>query len=121
MEGTVWHTEKRALFNHYNRDKEKDCNRSNQDIDKSKTHENHNLMQREETPQEYFKSQLNQLYKIDRADVKVMCDWVVTLPKDLDGNSREFFAYVTNFLNVRYGVENCAGTYTGKNRSKSIT
>lgn len=32
------------LFNHYNRDKEKDCNRSNQDIDKSKTHENYNLM-----------------------------------------------------------------------------
>ena len=59
------------LFNHYNRDKEKDCNRSNQDIDKSKTHENYNLMQREEFPQEYFKSRLDQLYKIDRADVKV--------------------------------------------------
>ena len=99
------------LFNHYNRDKEKDCNRSNQDIDKSKTHENYNLMQREETPQEYFKSRLNQLYKIDRTDVKVMCDWVVTLPKDFNGSPREFFTHVTDFLNTRYGAENCIGAF----------
>ena len=36
------------LLNHYNRVNEKDCNRSNEDIDKTRTKENYNLMEREE-------------------------------------------------------------------------
>ena len=56
------------LFNHYNRDKEKDCNRSNESIDKNKTKDNYNLMEREQTPQEYFKQRLNEVYHMNRAD-----------------------------------------------------
>ena len=72
------------LFNHYNRDKEKDCNRSNESIDKNKTKDNYNLMEREQTPQEYFKQRLNEVYHMNRADINVMVDWIVTLPKDYE-------------------------------------
>lgn len=104
-------TQSGHLLNHYNRDKEKDCNRSNEDIDKTKTKDNYNLMQREATPQEYYKSRLDELYKLERADVKTMCDWVITLPKDFDGNERDFFTHTVDFLNGRYGANNCVGAF----------
>ena len=99
------------LLNHYNRANEKDCNRSNEDIDKTRTKENYNLMEREETPQEIYKNRLDELYNLGRADVKTMFDWVITLPKDYQGDSREFFIHTTDFLNARYGAENCVGAF----------
>lgn len=99
------------LLNHYNRVNEKDCNRSNEDIDKTRTKENYNLMEREESPQEYYKNRLDELYNLGRADVKTMFDWVITLPKDYQGDSREFFIHTTDFLNNRYGAENCVGAF----------
>lgn len=99
------------LLNHYNRAEEKDCNRSNEDIDKAKTKDNYNLMKREVTPQAYYKSRLDELYKLDRADVKTMCDWVITLPKDYNGNEKEFFIHAVDFLNERYGANNCVGAF----------
>ena len=99
------------LLNHYNRANEKDCNRSNEDIDKTRTKENYNLMEREETPQAYYKERLSELYNLGRADVKTMFDWVITLPKDYQGDSREFFTHTVDFLNDRYGAENCVGAF----------
>ena len=69
------------LLNHYNRKNEKDCNRSNEDIDKTRTTENYNLMEREESPQEIYKNRLGELYNLGRADVKTMCDLVISLAK----------------------------------------
>ena len=99
------------LFNHYNRDKEKDCNRSNESIDKNKTKDNYNLMEREQTPQEYIKQRLNEVYHMNRADINVMVDWIVTLPKDYDGDPREFFQHTVDYLNDRYGADNCIGAF----------
>lgn len=47
-----------------------------------------------------------------------MCDWVVTLPKDFNGSSREFFTHVTDFLNTRYGAENCIGAFVHKDEKQ---
>lgn len=99
------------LLNHYNRKDERECNRSNEDIDKTRTKENYNLMKREESPQEIYKNRLGELYSLGRADVKTMCDWVITLPKDYNGNEREFFVHTTDFLNNRYGANNCVGAF----------
>lgn len=42
-----------------------------------------------------------------RVDAVVMCDWVVTAPKDLDPDRYgEFFNETINFLTDRYGAEN---------------
>ena len=33
------------------------------------------------------------------------------MPKNFNGSSREFFTHVTDFLNTRYGAENCIGAF----------
>lgn len=99
------------LFNHYNRDKEAPTERANKNIDPERTQENYNLMERDKTPQEYFEERLGQLYHIDRKDINVMCDWVITLPKDYDGKPEDFFRETTQFLNDRYGADNCIGAF----------
>lgn len=103
------------LFNHYNRDKEKDCNRSNENIDKNRTKDNYNLMERDITPQEFFKQRLDEIYHIDRKDINVMCDWIITLPEELKNEpiekQREFFSHSCDFLNERYGADNCVGAF----------
>lgn len=99
------------LFNHYNRDKEKEVERSNKNIDREETHNNYNLMERDVSPQEYFNQRLGELYHMNRADINVMVDVIVTLPKDYKGDSREFFSHTVDFLNSRYGADNCIGAF----------
>lgn len=43
----IWH-----LINHYNRKNKKDCNRSNEDIDKTRTKENYNINGKRRNPKE---------------------------------------------------------------------
>lgn len=99
------------ILNHCNRDKEAPCNRSNERIDPERTGQNYNLMEREQSPQEYLTQRLGEVYHMDRDNINVMCDWVVTLPKDFDGDSRDFFIHTVDFLNERYGGENCIGAF----------
>ena len=76
-------------------------------IDHERTHENYNLMERDQSPEAYLQERMEQLYHIERADLKVTADWVITLPQGWQGDSREFFTCCTDFLNDRYGSENC--------------
>lgn len=94
------------LLNHYNREPGDGVARSNQDIDPELTHLNAQLMKHTRTPAEYL--QLHPEVRCqDRADVKVMCDWVVTIPQDLWKEHPEklsdFFVESTRFLIERYG------------------
>lgn len=99
------------LLNHYNRDKEKDCDRSNQNIDKELTHNNYNLMERDKTPQEYYEERLSDVWHIQRDNINTMCSWVISLPEKWQGDERPFFNECVNFLNDRYGRENCIGAF----------
>lgn len=99
------------LINHYNRSKEKDCERSNKNIDKDLTSKNYNLMEREQTPQDYYNDRLNDVWHIQRADINTMCSWVITLPEKWQGDERPFFNECVSFLNDRYGRDNCIGAW----------
>lgn len=103
------------MINHYNRKAEKDCNRSNENIDPDRTNQNYNLMQRDITPQEFLNNRLDEIYHIDRKDINVMVDWIITLPEELKNESiekqKEFFTHTADFLNNRYGAENCIGAF----------
>jgi hypothetical protein len=56
----------------------------------------------------YYRWRLNQLYHMNRRDVKTVCQWVVTAPKDLDiEDIHDFFQSTYDFLNSLYGEENC--------------
>src|SRR5699024_4072382 len=53
---------------------------------------------------------LHDALPIYRADVKVMADWIVTLPEELngapEGSQEQFFEETYDFLSDRYGEEN---------------
>lgn len=84
-------------------------NPSNSDIDRDKECRNYSLApDRGMSSYGYFKERKEELYCYNRTDVKVLCGWVVTAPKDLDVDQQEaFFQSTHNFLVERYGEENC--------------
>jgi len=90
---------------------ERHCNnkdtRDRQDhIDHDRTKDNYNLMARDISPTEYLEQRLDEVHHLDRADLKVTADWIVTLPEGWKGDSREFFVHTVDFLNNQYGAEN---------------
>ena len=84
-------------------------NNSNTDIDPTRTHLNYSLTpHRGMSEFDYYKKRKNELYCYNRSDVKTMCGWVITAPKELTSLSeeRDFFEKTYNFLVERYGKEN---------------
>lgn len=86
----------------------------NEYIDRERTHLNYNLaakdQQRKQT--DFIKKRKEEVKHRNRKDLRVMCDWVVTLPKEIKPeDTRKFFAETYNFLNERYGKENVVSAY----------
>ena len=93
------------MFSHYDRQKD---NYGNENIDKDRTHLNYNLATHQKMQQgDFIKKRCSQVRMQNRADVNVMCSWVVTAPKDLKAEEhKKFFEETYNFLQKRYGHEN---------------
>lgn len=96
----------------------------NQDIDPSRTHLNYNLApEREGGQMEFIKRRTTEARTLNRADVNVMCSWVVTMPEyeyvnkdihvsaDKDVLERRFFERSYRFLCDRYGEKNVVSAY----------
>ena len=83
----------------------------NQDIDLNRTHLNYNLAP-EHDQIDFIRQRIGEVKCQKRADVNVMCDWVVTVPAELDrGHLRDFFKASYEFLEERYGRENVISAY----------
>ena len=95
-----------GLSNHWERKTEK---HSNLDIDKERSDLNYDLCQKEGNTLSRMQQRLHEVHCLNRKDVKVCADWVVTLPENLKGISekeqREFFEKTYEFLANRYGGE----------------
>lgn len=103
------------LIAHYERANNEERNYSNIDIDKSRTHLNYNLQDNHGiTGYEKYKNRLGEVYHINRKDVNTMVSIVVTLPKDYNGDVDKFFRDTKNYLDMRYGKDNCIGAYVHK-------
>src|SRR5690625_598206 len=85
-------------------------NHSNKEIDKERTHENYDLCEKEGDMTSRYQERLDEVHCLNRADVKVMADWIVTLPEELngapEGSQKQFFEETYDFLSERYGEEN---------------
>jgi len=98
-----------GLTRHYERAKSEKTGEylkfSNQEIDLAKTHLNYNLAPERVGGQlEFIKRRTSEVRCIGRADVKVMCSWVITVPKSLkECEYGLFFEEIYKFLNGRYG------------------
>src|SRR5699024_11970752 len=74
------------------------------------THENYDLCEKECDMTSRYQERLDEVHCLNRADVKVMADWIVTLPEELngapEGSQKQFFEETYDFLSERYGEEN---------------
>lgn len=96
-----------GLSNHLDRKTE---NHANKDIDVSKSHLNYDLNQNQGDTISRLNERLEQVYCMNRKDVKAVADWIVTLPKELEDRpadeQRQFFQATKDFLDKQYGEEN---------------
>lgn len=61
---------------------------------------------------DFVHKRLGEVRCLKRKDVNVLCDWVVTMPKDLSDEYREpFFKAAYNFFAEKYGHDNVVSAY----------
>lgn len=95
-------------------------NSKNKDIDPNKREQNYNLAPHNLWAYEYLKKRLSEVYCFKRSDVKVMCSWVFTVPKDVKpGDEDKCLQAAYNFLENRYGKENVVSAWVHKDEHKS--
>lgn len=95
-------------------------NPSNPDINREKSNQNYSLVHRNISSYDYYKERISQCYLYNREDIKTAFGWVVTCPKDLPEDQIDLFFYnVHDFLNERYGEENCIQSIVHKDESGS--
>ena len=104
------------LFKHYERARDENgeyIKFGNEDIDLSRTHLNYNLATAHQDGQgEFIKRRCGEVKMQKRADVNVMCSWVVTAPKEIrEDETEKFFQEGYKFLSERYGKENIISAY----------
>lgn len=105
------------LFAHYERQHDADGNYikfKNQNIDTEKSDQNYNLHQSDKTQLDLYHDRLSQVKCLNRKDVNTMCSWVITVPEEIKNNpekQKEFFKNTYDFLNNRYGKENCISAH----------
>lgn len=87
-------------------------NHSNQDIDNERSHLNRDFLNELDNSNMItrYNERIEEVYCMDRADVKSVASWVVTLPTELKDSSEyemnQFFEESFNFLKEKYGIEN---------------
>ncbi len=93
------------MFAHYDRSHSS----STSNIDESRTHLNYNLAEKDQPLSclDFLHKRMSQIKVLKRANVNVMCDWVITAPESLTpGEQPLFFVECYKFLCNRYGKEN---------------
>lgn len=102
------------MTKHYERAKDENGDYikfGNTSIDINRTPLNYNLAP-EQNQYKFIKERCEELKCLNRKDVNVMCDWVVTKPKDLpEEYQAEFFRKTYDFLKNRYGENNVVSAY----------
>lgn len=104
-------------------------NPANKDIDSARSHLNSNLTPmrasmtdnkfRIFTPYAYYKKRLSELYIYARSDVKTLCSWVCTAPRDLQEDQEErFFLETFKFVVQRYGEINIVQAIVHRDESR---
>ena len=93
------------MFAHYDRTHSS----STSNIDESRTHLNYNLAEKDQPLSclDFLHKRMSEIKVLKRANVNVMCNWVITAPESLTPEELPlFFDECYKFLNARYGKEN---------------
>ena len=90
----------------------------NQNIDVERTSLNYNLAPDHDGGQiAFIQRRTSEVKCLNRADVNVVCSWVVTLPRDF-GRGKEFFKESYRFLADRYGENNVISAHVHKDENQ---
>lgn len=112
------------LLKHYERGKDAKgeyIKFGNKNIDLARTPENYNLAPTHmEGQQAFIKQRLSEVKLQKRDDVKILCDWVVTLPKGDYTPEQEhaFFKETYRFLSGKYGEKNVVSAFVHKDEEQ---
>lgn len=112
------------LLKHYERAKDAKgeyIKFGNKNIDAERTPKNYNLApERKGGQQAFIKQRLSEVKLQKRDDVKILCDWVVTLPKGdyTPGQEKEFFKETYRFLSGKYGEKNVVSAFVHKDEEQ---
>lgn len=90
-------------------------------IDPERTPLNYNLAVTDQplSQLDFIHKRLSEIKVLNRKDVNVFCDWIVTAPQGLSENEyADFFKEVYDFLNDRYGKENVISAYVHMDESQ---
>lgn len=90
-------------------------------IDPERTPLNYNLAAADQplSQLDFIHKRLSEIKVLNRKDVNVFCDWIVTAPQGLSENEyADFFKEVYDFLNGRYGKENVISAYVHMDESQ---
>lgn len=92
---------------------------SNESINFDKTYLNYNLAPERRDQLEFINKKCKEYKALNRKDVNVMCNWIVTLPKEIDDEYEEirFFQKTYDFLSEKYGEENVISAYVHKDET----
>ena len=105
------------MLAHYNRTKAS----SKSLIDPERTHLNYNLADTDQplSQLDFIHKRLSEIKVLNRKDVNVFCDWIVTAPQELAENEYDdFFKETYKFLNDRYGKDNVISAYVHMGESQ---
>lgn len=90
-------------------------------IDPERTPLNYNLAAADQplSQLDFIHKRLSEIKVLNRKDVNVFCDWIVTAPQGLSENEyADFFKEVYDFLNGRYGKVNVISAYVHMDESQ---
>ena len=103
--GTLGH-----MLGHYDRTKDG----LGENVVSERTRLNYNLAVEDQPLKQldFVHKRLGEVRCLKRKDVNVLCDWVITMPKDLADEYREpFFKAAYNFFAEKYGRDNVVSAY----------
>lgn len=87
---------------------------SNPDLDRERSKSNYYLKNSSyRESYDAYKTRIKEVRVFNRADVKTIGSWIVTLPRDCKAE-QAFFRETYKFLNERYGEKNCVAAVVHK-------
>jgi len=105
------------MLQHYNRSA---VNYGNEAIDCLRSDLNYNLApKRDVNDFTYYQQRLAQVKCQNRADIKTLCSWIITLPKQdfTEAEEKKFFQTAYNFMAKRYGEKNIISAWVHKDEA----
>lgn len=105
------------LLKHYSREH---FYYENKNINRKKTKLNYNLCERKNA-KNFLEKRLSEVKVQNRRDVNIMCDWIITLPKNpfSEEQERAFFKEAYNFFIKKYGEENTISAWVHKDETQA--